>query len=142
MTCGFVAISLGVAAYGTRIGVALPGGVGVAAVSNGVATLAAAALPLGSTDVLHGLSAAVAYATLVSTPLVGARSLARQGRRRAAGASVVVGVGSAAALLASVLVSSGSGLWQRIGLTVAHAWIMATALWLFFGLPTADGRSR
>ena len=70
--------------------------------------------------------------SVAAAPIVGARYLARSGRRRSATASIVVGVASGAFLLASVLSPRAVGLSQRIGLTLGDTWIVLTALGLAF----------
>jgi hypothetical protein len=75
----------------------------------------------------HGVFAAIGYVTLAALPLLAARSFARDGRRGWARASVIVAAVSAACLAATTL-GPLHGLFQRAGLTVADAWIVATAL--------------
>ena len=92
----------------------------------GLATLAVAALPLtergGSLqDAGHAAAALTGYVAMAATPLVAAAALPPGARR----ASVVTGVVSAAALLASVVTGSGGA--QRLGLTVVDAWHVAVA---------------
>jgi hypothetical protein len=86
-------------------------------VANGLATLAVAALPLGGTvDTAHGAAAAAGYLTLAAIPTTRGTRLA-----------VLVGLACGACLLASVLVAR-DGLFQRLGLTIGHLWVVATAL--------------
>lgn len=128
MTAGFIAFAGGVGLYGIALYPWLPAGAAAAA-TTAAATLAVAALPLDSTfgDQPHGVAAGVAYAALAAMPVLGGQSLARQGRGRAALASRALGLASGSALLASILSSHGTGLLQRVGLTLGDAWIIATA---------------
>jgi hypothetical protein len=92
----------------------------------GLATLAVAALPLteqgGSLqDAGHAAAALTGYVAMAATPLVAARALPPGPRR----ASVLTGVVSAAALLASVVTGGGGA--QRLGLTVVDAWHVVVA---------------
>ncbi len=92
----------------------------------GLATLAVAALPLTEQggqlqDAGHAAAALTGYVAMVATPLVAARALPPGPRR----ASVVTGVVSAAALVASVVTGSGGA--QRLGLTVVDAWHVVVA---------------
>ena len=133
MTGGFLAFGLGVSLYGAELRAAMPGGSGVAAMTTAVASVGIAASPLGSTfgDGPHAAFAGLAYLSLASAPILGGRYLAGHGRRGAAAASVAIGIASGASLLASTLVSRQVGLFQRLGLSLGDAWIVATALWLF-----------
>ena len=92
----------------------------------GLATLAVAALPLTEQggqlqDAGHAAAALTGYVAMAATPLVAARALPPGPRR----ASVLTGVLSAAALLASVVTGSGGA--QRLGLTVVDAWHVVVA---------------
>jgi len=94
-----------------------------------LATLAVAALPLtreggGAQDVGHALAAVTGYVAMAATPLVAARGLTSPARQL----SLLVGVVSAVALVASVI--TGSGGLQRLGLTVVDAWHVVVAGWL------------
>lgn len=96
----------------------------------GLATLAVAALPLtpeggGAQDAWHAVAAVTGYVAMAATPLVAARGL----RRTPRAASLAVGLVSATALAASVVVDGGGGL-QRVGLTVVDAWHVVVASWL------------
>jgi hypothetical membrane protein len=97
----------------------------VLAAANGLATLAVAALPLGSThDTAHGVSAGLGYVTLAAIPLLSAPALHGRARRAAA---VAAGTVSGLCLLATTVVDR-DGLLQRVGLTVAQLWVVASAL--------------
>jgi hypothetical protein len=118
MTAGLVALGAGMGAYGLAL---RPRPVWVLPVANGAITLAVAGFPLGGTvDAAHGVFAGLGYVTLAAIPVV-------VGRRRpvdlAAGA-----VAGLCLLLTAVL--DRDGLFQRLGLTVAQAWIVVNALGL------------
>ena len=132
MTAAFLVYGIGVSLYATELHAALPAGAALAAATTAVATVGVAATPLGSAlgGAAHATCAAVAYAGLALMPIAASRVLARQGRRRASSVSFAVGLVSAASLLASVLFPRWAGLFQRAGLTVGDAWIVATAIWL------------
>lgn len=127
MTAGFVAFGAGVALYASELADAVPGKAATAA-TTAAATIAVALTPLGSTlgGSAHAAAAGTAYVALAATPLLAARPVGAQAPA-AAKASVAVGVVTATALLASVVAPAGTGLFQRIGLTTGHAWIIATA---------------
>jgi hypothetical membrane protein len=100
----------------------------------GLATLAVALLPLtrepgGAQDTAHAVAAGIGYVGMAVSPLIGAAALRRLGRPGAAAVSAAVGVVSACALVASVLVDR-SGLFQRLGLTVVDAWYVVMAVQL------------
>jgi hypothetical protein len=131
MTAGFAAFGAGVGLYATALREGLPGGAALAASTTAAASLGVAALPLNADlDRAHALAAGLAYASLAATPLLGARALARTGRRGAAAASVACGLACAASLAASAVVETRVGLWQRVGLTTGDVWLVASALWL------------
>ena len=99
------------------------------AVVNGLAAVAVAALPLGDRyDTAHGVAAAMGYVTLAGIPL------AMAGERRL---PVLVALASGGCLLASVLVTH-DGLFQRMGLTIGHGWIVVSALGLLRGHSSSD----
>lgn len=135
MTSGMVAFGLGVPAYASSLRESVPGPAWTTAVGTGLATLGVAAAPLGAspaTDAVHVGLAALAYATLAATPLLGARALAGSGHQLAARLSVATGVASGACLAATAI-GPASGLLQRIGLTLGDAWLVATAAWMLSG---------
>ncbi len=102
-------------------------------VMNGFATLAVAALPLGGAyDTPHGVAAAVGYATLAAIPV----ALTPGGARL----SLVAGLACGACLLASVLVGR-DGLFQRLGLTIGHVWVMVSSVRLLRS-PTSSSTAR
>ena len=127
MTGALLVLAGGMALYGLavrpRTGWWLP-------VTNGLTALAVAALPLGGdVDSAHGVAAGAGYVTLAAIPVL-------VGRRPS---SVAVGVVAALCLLASVL-AGYDGLFQRLGLTVAHLWVMVNALRLLRS-PTSSSRT-
>ena len=146
MTLGLAALGVGVLVGARPLGVGFGRRVGWLAASTALATLGVAALPLGSKiDGAHAAAAALSYGALAATPLVAAGMLAGQGRRVAAAASGAVGLASAAALLASVVVAERTGLWQRVGLSLGDGWLMAASVWLVAGrgqLPPVKAGSR
>ncbi len=129
MTAGFVVFGTGLPLFGSALRVTLPGPAWALATATGLATLGVAAAPLDTAagDALHGVFAALGYATLAAVPLAAAGPLAAQGRRRWARWSVVTGVASAACLAATVL-GPRHGLFQRAGLTIADVWVVASAV--------------
>lgn len=129
MTAGFATYGAGVFLYATELAAAGAGKAAAAARTTAVATIGIALTPLGSSlgGTAHATAAGVAYTALAMTPLLAAKPLAAQARPAAAWASAVVGLASGAALLASVVTSNGTGLFQRIGLSIGDAWILASA---------------
>jgi hypothetical membrane protein len=132
MTAGLVALGTGLPLYATALRATLPGPAWVCATATGLATLGVATFPLGSPtpDRIHGIFAGIGYATLAATPFVAAAPLARSGRTGWARVSVGAGLVSCASLLSTVA-GPASGLFQRLGLTVGHAWIVASAVDIF-----------
>jgi hypothetical protein len=146
MTAGFVTFGLSLPAFGWALRATLPGPAWIAASATGLATLAVAATPLGRSELvdrLHGLFAVTGYATLAATPLLATPTLLAMGHRRLAVSGVAAGTTSAIAL---ALTASGlpTGLFQRLGLTVTDAWIIAAALVMrrsLSGAPTGPVRA-
>ncbi|MGH9265261.1 MAG: DUF998 domain-containing protein [Acidimicrobiales bacterium] len=130
MTAALLVLGAGMALYGLAL---RPGTGWWLAAVNGLAAVAVAALPLGGgVDRFHGAAAAAGYVTLAAIPVVVGR-----GRPLA----VAVGVLAALCLLTSVVVSR-DGLFQRAGLTVAHVWVVVSALGLILGRsPTSSSRT-
>lgn len=115
MTAALLALAAGMTLYGLAL---RPHPWWWLPVANGLTALAVAALPLGGdVDTAHGVAAGAGYVTLAAIPVL-------VGRRPS---SIVVGAATAACLLASVLVAY-DGLFQRLGLTVAHLWVVLSAL--------------
>lgn len=129
MTGGFLAFAGGVLLYASASRVQLSGATAAAAATTALATAAVAAMPLegrfGTTG--HAIGAGVAYASLAALPILAARPLRAHGHGRAATASRVLGVASAACLTASVVLPSHTGLFQRAGLTLGDLWIVASS---------------
>ena len=117
MTAGLVALGAGMGLYGLAL---RPRPAWVLPVVNGGITMAVAAFALGGkADAAHGIFAGLGYATLAAIPVV-------VGRRPLA---VTVGLVSGLCLLLTAVVER-DGLFQRLGLTVAQAWIVVNALGL------------
>jgi hypothetical membrane protein len=129
MTAGFVVFGLGLIAFGLALRVALDRRAGSAGVATGVCTLGVAATPLGgwSGDTLHAIFAILGYLTIVALPLLASKPFADRGRRGWMVAAQLIAAVSAL-LLASSAVGPAHGLCQRLGLTVADIWVVATAL--------------
>jgi len=126
MTAGLLALGAGMAAYGVAL---RPHRSWPLPVLNGMTAVAVAALPLGGAyDDAHGVAAGLGYLTLAAVPVLGAGRL----RPVWAAVSVATGMVSGLCLLASVLLPR-DGLFQRLGLTVAHAWVVVSALGLLRG---------
>jgi hypothetical membrane protein len=129
MTAGFLALGIGVPIYATALRRALGGFAGVTAAATGLATIGVATLPLersSTVDTWHGAAAGLAYLTLAATPLLARRPLRERGHRRLAALSGPAAVITATSLAASIT-ALPTGLFQRIGLTTGHMWIMASA---------------
>ena len=128
MTVGLVVFGLGVSAFGFALREALDGRAWIAAITTGACSLAVAATPLGgwSGDAVHGTFAGLGYAAIVALPLLAGSALAASGRQTAAVLSVLTAAISAVCLVATTF-GPAHGLWQRLGLTVADAWIVVTA---------------
>ncbi|HEX7166902.1 MAG TPA: DUF998 domain-containing protein [Acidimicrobiales bacterium] len=129
MTAGLLALAGGVGAFGVSARAWLPGRGWIAALATAGATVAVAAIPLGSParDTAHGVAASAGYATLAAVPLLTVRPLFRDGHRAAAAASAATGIATAACLVATAFVEQ-RGLLQRAGLTITHAWIVAATI--------------
>ena len=130
MTAGFVIFGVSLPIFSLALRSTVGGLAPFTAATTGVATLAVAASPLdhsATIDSLHGLFATVGYVTLAATPVLAASPLASSGHRRLAHFGVAAGVTSAVAL-ALTPTTLPTGLFQRIGLTVSDAWIVATAI--------------
>jgi hypothetical protein len=131
MTAGLVALGAGVAVYSGELRRALPGPAGTAALVTAVATIGIAATPMESSvgGTPHVIAAGLTYASLAATPLLASRSLSAQ-HRRGGTVSAMAGLVAGTCLTVSATTKTRTGLWQRLGLTVGHAWIAASALWL------------
>jgi hypothetical protein len=115
----------------------------MAAIATGGCTLGVAATPLGgwSGDAVHATFAGLGYAAIVALPLLASTPFARTGRAGWARASVLTGTISAIWLLASTF-GPAHGLFQRLGLTLADAWIVATASALIATMKSAPSNRR
>ena len=142
MTVSFVVFGVGVIAFGFALREVLAGHAWLAAIVTGACTIGVAATPLHgwSGDEVHGTFAVLGYTAIVGVPLLAAAPLAAAGRPGWARVSVVVAAISAVCLVATTT-GTAHGLWQRLGLTVADAWIVVTASYLVTR-PTAGATGR
>lgn len=138
MTAGLLALAAGMGLYGVALRPRRPSPLWLLPVANGAFTLAIAALPLGGRfDTAHGAAAALGYLTLAAIPVIA-------GRRPL---SIAIGVASALCLVLTVLAGDRDGLFQRLGLTIAQAWVVVSALALLRSptpsstTPPAPGRA-
>ena len=130
MTSGFVCFGLAVPTYALALRRWIGGPAWVAAAGTGVATLAVAAVPLGMSttgDLVHGGLATIGYVTLAATPTLAGRALWSGGRRSPAALSWAAGAMSGLCL-ATTLLGSHHGFWQRAGLSIGDAWLAASAV--------------
>jgi hypothetical membrane protein len=129
MTAGLVIFGIGVAGYAVALRRALPGDAWIAALVCAVATLGVAATPLRffDSDVAHGVFALVGYVAIASIPILAAPMFAARGRSSWAATSWFAG-GLAAVCLLLTATDWSSGFFQRAGLAVGDAWIVATAV--------------
>ena len=143
MTAGYVVFGLGLNAFGLALRVALDRRAGIAGIATGACTLGVAATPLGgwSGDSLHATFAILGYVTIVALPLLAATPFAERGRHGWMVAARLTAAGSALLLTASAF-GPAHGLWQRLGLTVADAWVVATALSLAGAVGPFSGEPR
>jgi hypothetical membrane protein len=141
MTAGFVTFGVSLPAYAWALRSRVPGLAWIAAASTGLATLGVAATPLDRSDTvdrLHGVFAGIGYLTLAATGLLAAAPLNAMGHRRLARSGIAAGLASAIALALSVT-DLPTGVFQRVGLTVSDAWIIATAVGIRRGAIGAQG---
>lgn len=127
MTAGLVALGSGLVCSAIVLRDELPGPAWALAAGTGVSALGVAAAPLGSplSDDIHGVVATLGYATLAATPVAASVAMARKFPRHWRRASMVVGAVCGLCLLASAVVPA-RGLFQRVGLTSGHLWVMVT----------------
>jgi hypothetical membrane protein len=137
MSLGFAVFTVAIAsAAGPLRGViGTPGAIalGVNAVVSGAIALA----PLGVSadgDRLHQVVAGAGYLALAALAPVAAPALGKR-HPTLAKASVGVGVSSLAFLAVSLAAKDQSGFWQRAGITVTDAWLIAIGL---LALATVD----
>jgi hypothetical membrane protein len=135
MNAGFLVFAAAMPAYAVPLRMVVPGRAWLAALACGVGSAGIAVTPLGFSDGLdaaHAAAAGSTYLAMAALPLLAAGPLARSGRRQAARASVAIGVVAGACLVAST-VAEPVGLFQRAGLSVVDAWIVASALAILRG---------
>ena len=117
MNVGFVTFGVAVPAFALAARQSLGAPAAAALVVAGLSTLGVAATPLGpGPDTAHGIFAGVGYVAMAAAPVLA-------DRRRGALISAV-----AAASLVATTIGPAHGLFQRLGLGVVDAWIVATAL--------------
>jgi hypothetical membrane protein len=129
MTAGFIAFGIGVPLFAQSLRRAVAGPSWIAATIAGLATLGVAATPLdwsAAVDDLHGVFAGTGYVALALTPALAAAALRPSHRKLAFVSAVVAGI--SALCLALTLTGEQHGLWQRLGLTLVDAWIVAAAI--------------
>lgn len=129
MTAGLVVFAASMCAYASVLRTRFSRGAARAAMLTAAATAGIAALPLGGRggDLPHGLAAGIAYAAFAAVPLLAGRAQLARGHRHAAATSMATGMAVAATLAASLALPDGTGLAQRVGLTIGDLWIMSTA---------------
>jgi hypothetical membrane protein len=130
MTLGFLAFAV-LVPLGSRTIERVTGSAGArrAAIGAGAGSLGVAAFALNYStagDRLHVAAASITYVSMVLIPLLGARSLARAGRRGRV-ISLVVAAWSALALATSAGATDAGGL-QRLGLTLVDLWLIGVAV--------------
>lgn len=130
MTGGFLAYAAGVGGLASLLGERYGGKVALAAAVNVAGTLGIAATPLDSPlgGAPHALAAGVTYASLAALPVLAAQGSDDPDGRPRALLFTTVGIvsGLSLALSASGL-TDRVGLFQRLGLTLGHIWVMAVA---------------
>ncbi len=135
MTAGFIIFGVGLMAFATALRCRLDGWAWAAAGATGAIALVVAAAPLDRSDnvsTLHGIAAAAGYVALVATPLLAARPLRRCGHELLALSGSVCGALAIVALAISAA-PAPTGLFQRTGLTLVDAWIVATSVVILRG---------
>ena len=140
MTTGFVVYGVAVTVGGLAVRASVISRAWPAVVVNGGATLAVAALPLDVStagDRAHGVAATIGYVSLALVPVLAAGPLDRAGHRRVAVLSVGAGIGIGVCLALTV-VADAKGAFQRAGLGIGDAWLVAAGL----SLATARGALR
>ncbi len=140
MTTGFVVYGVAVTVGGLAVRASVISRAWPAVVVNGLATLAVAALPLdvsAAGDRAHGLAATVGYVSLALAPGLAVAPLHRAGLRRASVVSGVASIGIGVGL-ALTAVADAKGAFQRGGLGIGDAWLVAAGL----SLATARGALR
>lgn len=128
MTAGMAALAAGFLAASRPMGRTLGGVTGLAVAGTALSAAGVALTPLHGQqpNLPHSLFALAGYATLAAAPVVAAPALRGAGRRFGALASLATG-GAVGVLLTMTAGSHASGLFQRLGLTVGHAWVAVAA---------------
>lgn len=130
MTAGFIGFGVALPVYASALRRVVGGTAWLTAAGTGIATLAVAATPLersATIDTWHGVFAGAGYVTLAATPLLAVRPLLVQGHRALGGFGVVAGAVSAISLVLTTT-NLPTGLFQRLGLTMADIWVVTSAL--------------
>jgi hypothetical membrane protein len=143
MNVGFAVFTVGVAAASGPLRglIGTPGSIAMGV--NAAMSAAVAMAPLGISperDRRHQVVAGLGYLALAALAPSSAPALARRSRRLAV-TSVGVGVASMACLAASLVAKDRSGFWQRAGITVTDAWLIAIGTQALAGMdegPTDD----
>lgn len=117
MNVGFVTFGVAVPTFAVAARDMLGAPASASLVVAGLSTLGVAATPLGpGSDTAHGVLAGIGYVAMAATPVLA------DGRRGALVSAI------AAASLVATTIGPAHGLFQRFGLGVVDAWIVATAL--------------
>lgn len=137
MTAAFVAFAVGGQAVAPVLGRRLGRAPRVALTVASLATLGAAASPLGEVrggaqDIVHVSFGTAGYTALSVLPLLAGWAL-RHRARRAAGASFLLGAVASVCLLGTVPAVALSGALQRIGFLAGHLWLVGFAAAVLFG---------
>lgn len=137
MNAGFTAYGVGVplAAWTMRRVIGTPASIALAI--NGLLTFGVLAAPMERSDTVdqvHAAFAGSAYVALATGILLASRELRPSWLRNA---SMAVGATTALALVAS-LTTETPGLFQRVGLTTADAWLIGMGIAMVTGRLTAS----
>lgn len=144
-------LNSGLIAYGLGVGAAAlvlhrmfgrPSAMALAA--NALLTFGVLATPLDrspTVDRLHTIFAGGAYVALAVASMLAAVEFRRRQDVRAARVSAIVGVVTAASLLATSF-GGFSGLFQRLGLTVSDLWMMGIAILMLRQPEHQENRAR
>jgi len=132
MTVAFVAFAAGGLAVAPVLGRRLGRAPQVALTVASLATLGAAASPLGQVrggaqDIVHLSFGTAGYTALSVLPLLAGWAL-RYRARRVAGASLLLGAVASACLLGTVPAEAVSGALQRVGFLAGHLWLVGFAV--------------
>jgi len=131
MNIGFAAFGVGVgtSAWPLRRFIGKPAALALGI--NAALVLGVILTPAGrssATDVLHGGLAIFSYLSLTMVTPLAAWTFRRRGLTNWAIASLVVGLITAFCLWVSLLDTTSSGLFQRIGLTTTDLWLMVLGI--------------